>query len=186
MSINTITLSPERRPLPTPDEMSIRDLSNIEYILSLSEPGKKLDGRGHVYLSDSRVVIVADAVGADGFETLAVPLTSLAGVRADPPKLLSSSPRVTLDVAPPPARVEGRYGWCVRAELRGSKAELPGFAAALDKTYERVAAQAKAKGTGEDEFDLPLYAAAGPSGSGSGSGPSTSDVPSDAPPGYEP
>ena len=92
-------------------------------------------------------MIVADAVGADAFESLAVLHTALLALKQEPPRLFNA-PRVVLDLA-------AGAGECARAELRcakGDKDAFARFAAALDKTRER--AVNKSRANPEDDFDL--------------------------------
>ena len=92
-------------------------------------------------------MIVADAVGADAFESLAVLHTALLALKQEPPRLFNA-PRVVLDLA-------AGAGECARAELRcakGDKDAFARFAAALDKTRER--AVNKSRANPEDEMDL--------------------------------
>lgn len=105
-------------------------------------------------LSRLQMTIVADNVGADGFETLSAPHTALLAIKQEPPKLFNSTPRFLLDIAPAPGSTSTNTSECTRAELRckGDKEAFARFAAALDKTRER--AVNKSRANPEDEFDL--------------------------------
>ena len=105
-------------------------------------------------LSRLQMTIVADNVGADGFETLSAPHTALLAIKQEPPKLFNSTPRFLLDIAPAPGSTSTNAGECTRAELRckGDKEAFARFAAALDKTRER--AVNKSRANPEDEMDL--------------------------------
>ena len=93
-----------------------------------------------ISLSRLQMTIVADNVGADGFETLSAPHTALLAIKQEPPKLFNSTPRFLLDIAPAPGSTSTNTSECTRAELRckGDKEAFARFAAALDKTRERA------------------------------------------------
>ena len=56
MSLNAITLSPSRTPTPLQDEIEIRTVENIDYVLTPADPAaKKIEGRGKIFLTDLRV-----------------------------------------------------------------------------------------------------------------------------------
>ena len=56
MSLNAINLSPSRTPTPLQDEIDIRTVDNIDYVLTLTDPSaKKIEGRGRIFLTDLRV-----------------------------------------------------------------------------------------------------------------------------------
>ncbi|PIL37514.1 hypothetical protein GSI_01208 [Ganoderma sinense ZZ0214-1] len=206
MSLNTVTLSPARTPTPLQDEVDIRHVDAIEYTITL--PSKKLEGKGKIFLTDLRLILVAD-VPTDGFETLAAPHTALLSVKAEAPRLnLFSPPRIVVEVKPSPGGGGGLGDAPARVEFRlvrgGDKDAFHSFAGALDKTRERAVNRSRANP--EDEFDLrewppsppPLlptpsrcvvsaYGGPGPSSSSTATTTYvTADAPSDAPPGYEP
>ncbi|KAI0682615.1 hypothetical protein C8Q76DRAFT_321870 [Earliella scabrosa] len=182
MSLNRTALSPSRTPTPLQDEIDIRSVDNIEYVLNT--PERKLEGRGRIFLTDLRMILVADPP-MEAFESLSVPHTSLLSIKSEAPRLFNA-PRIQLEIRPTPGGGLPEAG-STRAEFRcakGDKEPFLRFAAALDKTRER--AVNKSRANPEDDFDLPAYGGPGPSGSSSTTTYVTADVPSDAPPGYEP
>ncbi|KAI0758087.1 hypothetical protein C8Q74DRAFT_297240 [Fomes fomentarius] len=189
MSLNSTTLSPSRTPTPLQDEIDIRNVEAVDYVLNL--PNKKLEGRGRIFLTDLRLILVADSP-TEAFETLSVPHTSLLTFKSEQARIFNG-PRIVLEIKPTPhggLDGPGSPSTGVKVELKcsskGDKDAFLRFAAALDKTRER--AVNKSRANPEDEFDLPAYGGPGPSGAGSSSGTTyvVADVPSDAPPGYEP
>ncbi|KAI1795099.1 hypothetical protein LXA43DRAFT_64532 [Ganoderma leucocontextum] len=182
MSMNTVNLSPARTPTPLQDEVDIRNVDSIEYTITLSS--KKLEGKGKIFLTDLRLILVADTP-TDGFETLAASHTSLLSVKAEAPRLnLFSLPRIIVELKP--ASGGGLGDGTARVEFRlsrgGDKDAFHSFGGALDKTRERAVNRSRTNP--EDEFDLPAYG--GPVPSSSSTTYVTADAPSDAPPGYEP
>ncbi|KAI0737697.1 hypothetical protein C8Q80DRAFT_1125179 [Daedaleopsis nitida] len=184
MSLNRTTLSPARTPIPLQDEIEIRNVADVDYVLTFPD-SKKIEGRGKIFLTDLRLIVVAEPP-SDSFETLSVQHTSLLSIKSEAPRLFNA-PRILVEVKPTPGGGLNESG-STRVELRCSKGDKEAFlrfAAGLDKTRER--AVNKSRANPEDEFDLPAYGAPGASGSSSSSAPTyATDVPSDAPPGYEP
>lgn len=184
--MNTVTLSPARTPTPLQDEVDIRNVDSIEYTITL--PSKKLEGKGKIFLTDLRLILVADTP-TDGFETLAAPHTALLSVKSEAPRLnLFSPPRIVVEVKPAPGGALGDAP--ARVEFRlprgGDKDAFHSFGGGLEKTRERAVNRSRANP--EDEFDLPAYGGPGPSSSSTATTTTyvTADAPSDAPPGYEP
>ncbi|KAI0722302.1 hypothetical protein C8T65DRAFT_136442 [Cerioporus squamosus] len=186
--LNTTILSPSRRPIPVQNDCDIFEVENIEFVIYNLKPSLKkfAEGRGKAFLTDLRLIVVADQP-TDTFKTLSIPLTTLKNIEREEPRLLNANvARIVLDdVRPTPNSSLGESP--IKLELRSTKATdkqaFQLFGAHLLKAHERAVAKSR---TMEDEFDLPAYGAPGPSSSSSTTTYITADVPSDAPPGYEP
>ncbi|RPD66807.1 hypothetical protein L226DRAFT_565592 [Lentinus tigrinus ALCF2SS1-7] len=184
IELNATILSPARRPIPVQSDCDISEVENIDFAFYKPSVKKFAEGRGKAFLTDLRLVIVADNP-TDVFKTLSIPLTSLSRIEREEPRLRNANvARIVLDdIRPTPSSGLGEYP--LKLELRGTKADKQAFqifGAHLLKAHER--AVAKSRAYLEDEIDLPAYGA-GPSSSSSTTY-ITADVPSDAPPGYEP
>ncbi|KAI0080774.1 hypothetical protein K474DRAFT_95913 [Panus rudis PR-1116 ss-1] len=143
MSLNWAMLSPDRSPIPLPDELIIRTVdSGVE--LSLTVPNgpsnsggsKKLKEVGRLWLTDQRIVFVADLAKGSAkpsFESLSVPLTSLISTRFEQPFLGANF--LAVDIKPVP---EGGLTDGTKAEIRFKDKGLFEFAMSLDKTRERA------------------------------------------------
>ncbi|RDX53729.1 hypothetical protein OH76DRAFT_1415837 [Lentinus brumalis] len=181
--LNTTILSPARRPIPVQNDCDISEVDNVEFVFYKPSVKKFAEGRGKVFLTDLRLIVVAEHP-TDTFKTLSLPLTSLNSIEREEPRLLNANvARIILDdIRPSPNSGLGEYP--MKLELRGPKADKQAFlifGAHLLKAHERAVAKSR---TMEDEFDLPTYGAS--SASSSSTTYITADVPSDAPPGYEP
>ncbi|EJF62250.1 hypothetical protein BD309DRAFT_954220 [Dichomitus squalens] len=188
MSLNKAVLSPAHTPIPLQDEMHLREVEGAEFVITLPDASsKELKGKGKVFLTDLRLILVADkdkdGRTDNGFETLAVSHASILAVKSESPRIpvFGNGPRILLEIKPSPGG--GLPEGTTRVEIRkGDKDAIASFASAIDKTRERTVNKSRA--LAEDDQDLPEYGGPGPSSSSTTY--VTADVPSDAPPGYEP
>jgi len=191
MALNCVMLSPARSPIPLPHELTIRTLdSGVELSISIPDAPpagsagsggsggtKKLKETGRMWLTDQRVIFIADAPSGSsklGFESLSIPLTALLSTRFEQPYFGSNY--LVIDVQPAP---EGGLTHGTKAEVRLKDKGLFEFVSSLEKTRERAVYMRRQ--AADDHDDLPAYvppptiiassAAAG--------------IPDDAPPGYD-
>ncbi|KAI0727262.1 hypothetical protein C8Q72DRAFT_876400 [Fomitopsis betulina] len=186
MALNYAMLSPARAPIPLPNELTIKEVnSGVELSLVVPDApptrvasaggsggAKKMKDTGKLWLTDQRLIFVADNGSKSGLESLSVPLLSLLSTKFEQPFLGSNF--YSMEIKPSP---EGRLTDGTKAELRFKDKGLFEFVSALEKTRER-AVYMKRQTAEEDE--LPTYTPAE-----AGSSSYASRIPDDAPPGYD-
>ncbi|KAH9948776.1 hypothetical protein B0H21DRAFT_777674 [Amylocystis lapponica] len=179
MALNYVMLSPARSPIPLPDELTIRTLdSGVELTVVVPDAppaggassggtggSKKLKEVGRMWLTDQRVIFVSD-VPAGGpssvsFESLSVPLTAFLSTKFEQPYFGSNY--LVIDIQP---AAQGGLTYGTKAEVRLKDKGLFEFVSALEKTRER-AIYMKRQSADDDD------------------GLRASQVPDDAPPGYD-
>ncbi|THH31896.1 hypothetical protein EUX98_g2266 [Antrodiella citrinella] len=196
MALNWAMLSPDRAPIPLPDELIIRTV-DVGVDLTVTIPNapptgsvtsggsggaKKMKEMGRLFLTDQRLIFVADASQRKPtFESLSIPLTSLLSSKFEQPLLGSNY--LVLDIKPATA---GGLKDGTRAEIRMKEKGIFEFASTLDKTRERAVYMKRQQA--DEEEGLPTYST--PAGTpGLEAGPSnasyTGGVPSELPPAYE-
>ncbi|KAI0638559.1 hypothetical protein C8Q77DRAFT_1091701 [Trametes polyzona] len=192
MSLNLATLSPARQPTPLPNELTIRTIdSGVELSLHIPDApptgpatsggsggSKKLKETGRIWLTDQRLIFVADlpSKGAPSFQSLSVPLSSLLSTKFEQPRFGANY--LSIDIRPSfgGGLVDG-----TRAEIRFKDKGLFEFTTSLEKTRERAIYMKRQ--SAEEEEGLPAYSTPGPSGASSPYVPG--DIPSENPPGYD-
>ncbi|CAL1700080.1 unnamed protein product [Somion occarium] len=193
MSLNWTMLSPDRSPIPLPDELIIRTIdSGAELSLTIPDAppsrsstsggsggAKKLKEVGRLWLTDQRLIFIADlpkGSAKPSFESISIPLTALLSTKFEQPFLGANY--LGLEIRPVP---EGGLTDGTKAEIRLKDKGIFEFASSLDKTRERAIYMKRQQV--EEEDSLPTYTAppSGPGPSSSSSGP----VYDDLPPGYD-
>ncbi|OCH94499.1 hypothetical protein OBBRIDRAFT_789188 [Obba rivulosa] len=195
MALNWAMLSPARSPIPLPHELTIRTVdggAEVTVIIPDAPPtsstsssggsggSKKLKDVGRLWLTDQRLIFVADTEGdasTTGMETLSVPLTSILSTKFEQPYFGANY--LSLDVKPVH---EGGLTDGTRIEIRLKDKGIFEFVGSLEKTRERAIYMRRQ--SAEEEEGLPSYTtpaeSAGPSSYVGGS-----SVPDEAPPGYD-
>ncbi|EMD40353.1 hypothetical protein CERSUDRAFT_110946 [Gelatoporia subvermispora B] len=194
MALNWTMLSPARSPIPLPHELTIRTVdggAEVTLIIPDSPPtgssaaggsggGKRLKDVGRLWLTDQRLIFVADAEGdasKSGLETLSVPLASILSTKFEQPYFGANF--LSLEIRPSP---EGRLTDGTRAEIRLKDKGIFEFVGTLEKTRERAIYMRRQ--SAEEDEGLPSYTSpAEPAGPSSYAGGSA--VPDEAPPGYD-
>ncbi|KAI0677174.1 hypothetical protein C8Q78DRAFT_1065783 [Trametes maxima] len=190
MALNWATLSPSRQPTPLPHELTIRTIdSGVELLLQVPDAppsggatsggsggSKKLKEVGRIWLTDQRLIFVADlpAKGSPSFHSLSVPHTSLISTKFEQPRFGQNYLAIEIKATPGCGLVDG-----TRAEVRFKDKGLFEFTSALEKTRERSIYMKRQSAEEEDG----LRNTPGPSGSSSPYVPG--DVPDENPPGYD-
>jgi len=190
MALNWTMLGTDRKPVPLPHEITIRTVeSGAELILTIPDAppsatstsggsggSKRLKEVGRLWLTDQRLIFVADNVNKPSLQSLSIPHTSLRSTKFEQPFLGANY--LALDFKPSP---EGGLTDGTTAEIRLKDKGIFEFASSLEKTRERVVYMKRSQL--EEEDGLPVYTSptsAGPSGPSIGA-----QVHADDPPGYE-
>ncbi|KAF7331664.1 hypothetical protein MKEN_00046100 [Mycena kentingensis (nom. inval.)] len=188
MALNWAMLSPDRTPVPLPNELTITSVaSGVECILRIPDAppaadatsggsggSKTLKAVGRVEVTDMRFIFTS-ATDAT-FESLSVPLPSILTSNFHQPTFGSNYLSFELKPAP-----DGGLTVGTSAEIRFQNAPMFSFVAILEKTRERAIYMKRQEA--ENVEGLPLYTAPDEGGSTSSAGVRT--VPADAPPGYD-
>ncbi|KAF8638552.1 hypothetical protein AX17_002095 [Amanita inopinata Kibby_2008] len=184
MALNWTMLSPDRSPIPLPNEMTITNVnSGVE--LSLTVPdvpptgaaassggsggAKKYKALGRIWLTDQRLVFTSPPNNA--FDSLSVLLPSILSTRFEQPTFGPNY--LTFEVKPSPG---GGLTEGTSVVLRFKDRAMFEFVTLLEKTRERAIYMKRQ--VSEDEEGLPSYSE--PNGS-----QTTENVPTDNPPVYE-
>ncbi|TCD61964.1 hypothetical protein EIP91_007674 [Steccherinum ochraceum] len=194
MALNWTMLSPDRAPIPLPDELIIRTVDagvELTVVIPNAPPSgsatsggsggaKKMKELGRLFLTDQRLIFVSDtSQKKPAFESLSVPHTALLSTKFEQPMLGSNYLTVEIRPSGGGGLTEGS-----RAEIRMKEKGIFEFASSLDKTRERAVYMKRQQA--DEEEGLPTYST--PAGTPSNEpGPSvfTGGVPSDLPPAYE-
>ncbi|KAH8096631.1 hypothetical protein BXZ70DRAFT_327403 [Cristinia sonorae] len=194
MALNWAMLSPDRAPIPLPDELIIRTVDagvELTVIIPNSPPTgsatsggsgghKKMKEMGRLFLTDQRLIFVADvSQRKPSFESLSIPLTGLMSTKFEQPLLGSNF--LTIEIKP---TSNGGLKEGSKAEIRMKDKGIFEFASSLDKTRERAVYMKRQQA--DEEEGLPTYST--PAGTPvSQPGPSSfaGGAPSDLPPAYE-
>ncbi|KAF9498640.1 hypothetical protein BDN71DRAFT_1487426 [Pleurotus eryngii] len=176
MSLNWAMLTPDRSPVPLPDELTITAVtSNVEVSLNIPDApptgssssggsggAKKLKETGALYLTDKRLIFIAPP--SRSFDSLSIPLPAILSTRFEQPTFGANY--LGFEIKRP------------TAVLQTDKAMFE-FVSLLEKTREK-AIYMKRHGA-EEEEGLPTYTYPAESSTVSYVG----DVPVDNPPSYD-
>ncbi|KAF7432854.1 hypothetical protein PC9H_004797 [Pleurotus ostreatus] len=186
MSLNWAMLTPDRSPVPLPDELTITAVtSNVEVSLNIPDApptrssssggsggAKKLKETGALYLTDKRLIFIAPP--SRSFDSLSIPLPAILSTRFEQPTFGANYLGFEIKPAPDGGLTNG-----TQAEVRFKDKAMFEFVSLLEKTREK-AIYMKRHGA-EEEEGLPTYTYPAESSTVSYVG----DVPVDNPPGYD-
>ncbi|EPQ58917.1 hypothetical protein GLOTRDRAFT_109461 [Gloeophyllum trabeum ATCC 11539] len=189
MALNWAMLSPERSPIPLPNEQTITSIdSGAELLLIIpnvppsgsmtsggSGSSRTMKETGRIWLTDQRLVFVSDTKGQQpSFDSLSVLLTSIQSTKFEQPYFGANY--LVIEIKP---TADGGLTEGTKAEVRLKDKGLFSFVSVLEKTRER-AIYMKRQSALDDDETLPTYPStpdAGPSGS--------VEMPADNPPAYD-
>ncbi|GLB34221.1 putative female pronucleus assembly protein [Lyophyllum shimeji] len=186
MALNWTMLSPNRSPVPLPNEMTITNIdSGAELSLTIpataptgnssaggSGGSRKLKALGKIWLTDQRLIFAADA-GAS-FESLSVPLYAVLSTKFEQPTFGANY--LAFEIKPSDG---GGLSDGTKAELRFKDRAMFEFVSLLEKTRERAIYM---KRQAAEDDDLPTYTS--PAESSSAYQSLSMGAPVDNPPGY--
>jgi len=194
MALNWTMLSPQRTPIPLPDEttiMTIDDGAEVTLLVPDEPPAasataggtggvKRLKCIGRVWLTDKRLIFVSPTHNTS-FDSLSVPLASMLVTSFEQP--LFGQNYLSFDIKP---SADGGLSRGTKAELRLKDRGLFQFVALLEKSREKAIYM---KRQTESEADtLPLYETPAQSSTPEPSAMQPTAVhaePGELPPGYD-
>ncbi|KAJ7229106.1 hypothetical protein GGX14DRAFT_416711 [Mycena pura] len=188
MALNWTMLSPNRTPVPLPNEMTITSVDNgVEMMLRIPDAppsqsataggsggSKTLKAMGKVSVTDQRFIFTSTSDPT--FESLSVPLPSILSSKFEQPTFGANY--LAFDIKP---SADGGLTSGTTAEVRFKDTPMFQFVAILEKTRERAIYMKRQEA--ENEEGLPIYTSPSEGSSTSSAGVNT--VPVDNPPGYE-
>ncbi|KAG6877364.1 hypothetical protein C0993_008219 [Termitomyces sp. T159_Od127] len=186
MALNWTMLSPNRSPVPLPDEMTITTVdTGVDLLLMIPDSvptgndtaggsggTRKLKALGKMWLTDKRLIFTSDSSNAS-FDSLSVPLHSILSTKFEQPTFGSNY--LSFEIKP---SAEGGLNSGTRAEMRFKDRAMFEFVSLLEKTRERAIYMKRR--SAEEEDGLPTYTSRAESSSVSLS----METPNDDPPGY--
>ncbi|KAJ7283312.1 hypothetical protein C8J57DRAFT_1447506 [Mycena rebaudengoi] len=190
MALNWTMLSPNRSPVPLPNESTITAVpEGVEMVLHVPDAppdayaraggsggSKTLKAIGKITVTDQRFIFTS--ASDPQFESLSVPLPSILSTKFEQPTFGSNY--LTFEIRPSP---DGGLTSGTTAEVRFKDRAMFEFVAALEKTRERAIYMKRQTDAESNDEGLPVYTSPAEGSSTSTSGVNT--VPIDNPPGYD-
>ncbi|KAF5364138.1 hypothetical protein D9756_000140 [Leucocoprinus leucothites] len=187
MALNWTMLTPNRSPVPLPDELTITTVDTgveLSLIVPDAPPSgdavaggsggtKRLKSMGKIWLTDQRFIFTCDSKSS--LDSLSVPLHSILSTRFEQPTFSGNYLAFNVKPSPGGGLTEG-----TRAEVRFKDRAMFEFVSLLEKTRER-AIYMKRQAAEEAEEGLPTYTTPGQSSSVT----FVAGVPVENPPGYD-
>ncbi|KAJ7477208.1 hypothetical protein B0H11DRAFT_2158278 [Mycena galericulata] len=188
MALNWTMLSPNRSPVPLPNEMTITNIdSGVDMVLRVPDAppseaasaggsggSKTLKAAGKISVTDQRFIFTSTS--DPSFESLSVPLPSILSTKFEQPTFGSNY--FTFEIKPSP---DGGLTKGTTAEVRFKDRAMFEFVATLEKTRERAIYMKRQEV--ENEEGPPVYTSPAEGSATSSAGVNT--VPVENPPGYE-
>ncbi|KAJ6567360.1 hypothetical protein DFH09DRAFT_457802 [Mycena vulgaris] len=188
MALNWTMLTPNRSPVPLPNEMTVTTIDGgVELVLRVPDApptqgaaaggsggSRTLKATGKIAVTDQRFIFTSATDPA--LESLSVPLPAILSSKFEQPTFGANY--FTFEIKP---AAEGGLTAGTTAEVRFRDRAMFEFVATLEKTRERAIYMRRQEV--ENEEGLPVYTSPAEGSSTSSAGVNT--VPVDNPPGYE-